>query len=334
MAAAPSRSYMVGSGRMRSIRPRVWIVVVAMLLIAAPGCGDEPIVLPPSALPRVMVISVDGLRPDAISVANMTTLQRIANDGAASLAAQTVSPSLTLPSHTSMVTGLVPARHGVTWNDDLTASGPPVNLTTVFDILASANLTTAFFGGKSKLRTFVHPTAPTVTSLPPTNEIWLADRVAQQFVSYLNESGEKANFIFVHLPDVDLAGHQFGWMSGDYLAAARRADDAVAKIWSAARAKFGTDLTLIITADHGGVGTAHDNGFPESTRTPWITWGRSVVPQPLGAGLRAVDIAPTVLWLLRVTVPDGWDGVPAKGAFNVAGVEGPTKTNTVRASVR
>src|SRR4051812_28648410 len=68
---------------------------------------------------RVLLISIDGLRPDAIT-SNAPTLLRIAKEGAATASAQTVLPSLTLPAHTSMVTGLTPEHHHVDWNDDVT----------------------------------------------------------------------------------------------------------------------------------------------------------------------------------------------------------------------
>ena len=69
---------------------------------------------------HVLVVSIDGLRPDAIGRFGATTLQRLAREGAATLEARTIVPAKTLPSHTSMLTGVPPAVHGVTWNADRT----------------------------------------------------------------------------------------------------------------------------------------------------------------------------------------------------------------------
>src|SRR5262245_36260715 len=63
---------------------------------------------PPSKprVERMIVISIDGLRPDAIDAADAKTLKALIARGAYCRKAQTIRPSITLPSHTSMLTGL------------------------------------------------------------------------------------------------------------------------------------------------------------------------------------------------------------------------------------
>lgn len=61
---------------------------------------------------HVLIISIDGLRPDAIFQAPMPNLIALMQTSAYTLNAQTIFPSLTLPSHTSMLTGLCPAQLG------------------------------------------------------------------------------------------------------------------------------------------------------------------------------------------------------------------------------
>src|SRR5205823_8983150 len=128
--------------------------------------------------------------------------------------------------------------------------------------------------GKSKLTYLVHPTAPTKQSLPTTGNIWRADTVGSQVIAYLATA--RPALTFVHLPDVDLAGHAYGWMSPEYLAAVRHVDSVVAGIWQAAKTAFGADLTMIITADHGGIGLGHSDGSPLARTIPWIAWGKGV----------------------------------------------------------
>src|SRR5947199_8963276 len=55
---------------------------------------------------HVIVVSIDGLRPDAIDKFHARTLQRLMHEGRYSLHAQTIKLSLTLPSHTSVLTGV------------------------------------------------------------------------------------------------------------------------------------------------------------------------------------------------------------------------------------
>ncbi|HEY8174061.1 MAG TPA: alkaline phosphatase family protein, partial [Gemmatimonadaceae bacterium] len=69
---------------------------------------------------HVIVISIDGLRADAIHKYHAPTIERLMREGRYSLTAQTINTSLTLPSHTSMLTGVPETVHGVTWNSDKT----------------------------------------------------------------------------------------------------------------------------------------------------------------------------------------------------------------------
>ncbi|MSR06500.1 MAG: alkaline phosphatase family protein [Gemmatimonadetes bacterium] len=293
--------------------PGAAVVVLAVLLaFAGVSCEPTPVVRGSSF--RVVVISLDGLRPDAITAANAPTLMRLIQEGAATLTAQTVLPSLTLPAHTSMVTGLVPERHGITWNDD-TSPPEPVDLITIFDYATRAGYTSAMFVGKSKLIPLVHPGAPTKVSIPPVGQVWGSEIVSAQVREYLSAATARPNLLFIHFPDIDAAGHAYGWMSTQYLAAVQHADSGVARVWQAAKQTFGSDLTLIVTADHGGVGGGHAEGSRLSTTIPWIAWGNGVTPKILSSDTRGVDTGPTALWLLGLSPPTDWDGVPVTSAF-------------------
>lgn len=76
---------------------------------------------PPGAVHHAIVVTIDGLlpeaylRPDAHGL-RIPTLRRFAAEGAVSEGAMSVFPSVTYPSHTSMATGVLPGRHGITSN--------------------------------------------------------------------------------------------------------------------------------------------------------------------------------------------------------------------------
>jgi predicted AlkP superfamily pyrophosphatase or phosphodiesterase len=275
----------------------------------------EPAGITPTGV-HVVLISLDGLRPDAITATNAPTLVQLAKQGAATLYAQTVLPSLTLPSHTSMVTGLLPEKHHVTWNDDVSGDTAHVAAATIFDLAKQAGLSTAMFVGKSKLSAITHAGAPAILSMPPAGATWKADTVAARLHGYLSSAeNPKPDLTFIHLPDIDLAGHASGWMSPVYLATVRHVDSVFARIWIDLKLTFGTDLVLIVTADHGGSEYGHGDGTELHRTTPWIAWGKYVSPLILPAGVRAVDVAPTMLWVLGITPPESMDGVPVRMAF-------------------
>src|SRR5579864_5651154 len=67
----------------------------------------------------VVMISVDGLAAFYMDDprAEMPTIRALANEGAKASLMKAVAPTVTWPNHTTLVTGVTPARHGVVGND-------------------------------------------------------------------------------------------------------------------------------------------------------------------------------------------------------------------------
>lgn len=99
------------------IRPRILLLLLAGWTGGCVSPAAPPTVARPAPALRVVLVSVDGLRPDAIDRADAPHLRRLRARGASSPDAETVRPSITLPSHASMLTGLDFPRHGVVWNN-------------------------------------------------------------------------------------------------------------------------------------------------------------------------------------------------------------------------
>src|SRR5690606_8571345 len=125
------------------------------------------------------------------------------------------------------------------------------------------------------------------------------------------------NLLFVHLSDVDRAGHSEGWMTEAYGEAVARVDAAVARLLAAADRTFGPgEYAVIVTADHGGHDRDHGSDDPLDVTIPWIAWGQAVKAGHLAdATVRTIDTASTVLWLLGLSEPTDWHGSPVEGAF-------------------
>ena len=103
---------------------------------------------------HVFIVSFDGGKPAVIAQSDMPVLKKLVAEGAVTWSAQTIYPPLTLPSHTSMLTGVGPKKHRVLWNDYLPVRGV-IAAPTVFTIAKrfDARIGTALFAGKSK---FLH----------------------------------------------------------------------------------------------------------------------------------------------------------------------------------
>ncbi len=288
--------------------------------VAAPAEHDSTTAKRGRLTNHVVVISIDGLRPDAIEQFGAPTLLRLMREGTYSLTAQTITPSKTLPSHTSMLTGVDADQHGITWNSDEVADHGHVDVPTIFGLAKTQGFTTAAFFSKTK---FHHLEAPNTLDYvrSPRGGIfgsrWSGDRMVDEVKRYLGNAATAPNVMFVHIGEPDYAGHLFGWMGRAYGGAVRQADKAVGEILKESESRFGRgNFTVILTADHGGHGRNHGSSDPRDTTIPWIAWGQGVqAGAALPSAIRTMDTAATALWLLGVDAPRTWVGTAMVQAF-------------------
>src|SRR5215218_9262130 len=111
---------------------------------AAPASASDAPSRAAVRLRRVLVISVDGLRPDLLLRSDTPNMHRLFQNGCYTFWARTVPQGITLPSHTSMLTGVTPRRHGIEWNRDLPLFRPVYpSFPTLFELAHNAGFTTA-----------------------------------------------------------------------------------------------------------------------------------------------------------------------------------------------
>ena len=223
---------------------------------------------------RVLIISVDGLRPDLALRAEMPHMRSLLKVGVYTFWARTTDVALTLPSHTSMLTGVTPTRHGITWNDDGPEEGLRYpNYPTLFELAKKAGYTTALVGAKSKFAALTKPGTLDFPDIPdPSTNSRRNDDVATRAASLISKS--KPQVMMVHLGDVDRTGHSAGRATPEQIAAIESADAAIGKVLAALRSSGNYDKTLIIlTADHGGFARTHGAGDERALNIPWIAVG-------------------------------------------------------------
>src|SRR4051812_25462707 len=97
-----------------------------------------------SEIRRVIVVVLDGLRPDAIERFDLVHLERLMAHGASSRIATTVAPSITTAAVTSLLTGVSPIRHGVT-TDRVFIPGGATDITPIPQLLAQHGFPTSGF---------------------------------------------------------------------------------------------------------------------------------------------------------------------------------------------
>ncbi len=288
----------------RTLDGRLWrpffigLALLGAAFVATAGIASE--------VKHVVIVSVDGLRPDAISARTTPELAKRLQRAVYSLSAQTVSPSRTLPAHASMLTGLDVPRHGVHWNHYLPGhyAGD-----TVFTLAQKAGRTTAMLHTKSKLA-YLAPAAgvdfahgPAMGAQPTA-----AVELIRAFERAWTEHGYGVSFI--HIREPDDAGHEHGWMSAPYLQAVAEVDRALGGFLDTLeRGQRHLATAVIITADHGGHDHNHGSAAPEDMTIPWIALVPGhPTPRRIERPVNTYDTAPTVLALLSIRPPPDLDG--------------------------
>lgn len=276
-----------------------------------PTDTPTPTATPKPAIARVLIISIDGLRPDLIDLAPMPILTALMQEGAYTLNGQTIHPSATLPAHASMLTGLCPDQHGVNWNDYIPENGYAQG-TSIFTLAKQAGLYTVMIVNKEKLRQVTPPESTDVF-------LYVNDRdtvIAEQAAPILKEGFDLA---FVHFATTDAMGHVHGWLSPEQLSVVRRADEAIGTLLTALdEADLREDTLIIVTADHGGQEDYHGTWLPQDMTIPWAVIGPEVIPQTITEPVNVTDTAATAAWALNFpSLPDA-AGLPIMEAFGQA----------------
>ncbi|MFH1024414.1 MAG: alkaline phosphatase family protein [Planctomycetota bacterium] len=303
-------------------------VLLVFVLALAAGCGRPAAPESPGASPRTdssaavrgippeikaradyaVIVSLDGLRPDAIPKAEAPVLQGLIRQGAFAKARGTM-PTDTLPSHVSLVTGLEARRHGVDWND---SRGGNVEFPTVFSTVKQAGRTTALFFAKGKLRYLARPGDVDFTYGPEPDGFSRRDVSAAGIAAAFASEWPRRKFALtvVHFAEMDAAGHSTGWMSSDYIRELNFVDQAVGiLVKTIGDAALSDKTVFIVTADHGGMDHTHGGDSPEEITIPWICVGPNVSPGlSVKNPVRLVDTAPTALAFLGLVFPKGIDG--------------------------
>jgi predicted AlkP superfamily pyrophosphatase or phosphodiesterase len=330
-------------------------IAVVLLLSAGPAALSLQPQAQAPADRHVVVISLDGFPASALAdpVLPLPTLRRLAAAGALATAMRPVNPTVTWPNHTSLVTGVTPARHGVLFNGSLMREPgvPPrvepwrdktlmVRGSTLYDLAHARGLTTA------QVDWVAIQNAPTITwafaerpdpSGVIARELVEAGVVAQTdidsfasrhivFRDYVwTEAAahilrkHRPNLMLFHLLNLDSTHHRYGPRTHAAMTTMAHLDAAVKKIVDAVEAGGATArTTFVIVSDHG---------FKPVRR--WIRLNAALAAEGLlqvkdgkvvSSQVYAVPEGGSAL--VYVTAPDPDGALLARARKAIAGVEG------------
>lgn len=266
---------------------------------------------------RVIVVVLDGLRPDAIDTFDLSNLRGLATRHAHTRTARTVTPSVTAAAMGSLLTGVSPERHGLT-SDRFhipRSRGPVSPLPRLLE--EAGYLSTACMAEVPLLyRRIARALARRLGVSRPSFDGQGADGILAAARPWL--TSQRSGLLLFHWPDADRAGHAEGWMSPAYGAAARRMDAALGRLADATGLEHDPSTVLIALADHGGGGVKprdHDSAHPADRTIPIVVAGGAVAPGRRLGEVSILDVPPTILWALGVTPPPIYEGRPLIEAF-------------------
>lgn len=269
---------------------------------------------------RVIVVVLDGLRPDAIDAFGMANLRALCAEGAYTLEAQTVSPSVTACAMTSLLTGAPPEIHGMR-SDKFRIPVPRGPVHPLPRVLEQHGLRSAGF--MARVPFAFRGIARRLAARLGVAESGFHGSGCRDVLAGARGAivSRRANLVLMHWVDADNAGHKVGWMSRAYGDAARTMDDSLGELRRMIAAGGDDGTLLVALADHGGGGARarhHDSGHPLDRTIPIVFAGSAVLPGPLSGPVSLLDVPPTVLWSLGVPRPPSYAGSVIGDAFKRA----------------
>ncbi|MBK5260712.1 MAG: sulfatase-like hydrolase/transferase [Thermoanaerobaculia bacterium] len=298
---------------------------VACVLLA--GCRSEG-VKPEAKHPRdIILITIDTWRADAAGFAGNTRVQTPFLDGLASRGTLFMNAHahsvVTLPSHTNILTGLLPFEHGVRDNAGFVLDARHPTIATLLQQhgYATAAFVAAFpldarFGlnrgfdvyddnygkGASNLE-FVVPERDAARTLSAAAKWWAA-------------SAGRKRFMWVHLYDPHApyrppAPYDSGYRDNPYLGEVAGVD---ARLREHLGPLIGGDTLIVVTADHGEALGDHGElthglfAYESTLKVPLIVAGGGAPAARDSRRARHIDIAPTILAAASIAQPQSMKG--------------------------
>lgn len=267
---------------------------------------------------RAFIIGLDGLRGAAVAETATPSLDAVFADGVRTLRAQTVMPSSSYQAWGSMFHGVGPDKHQIGGSTPIAEDVAWPSFMKIARRQHPAATLGAYCCWTPIIRDIIEESADCQTLSTGDAELTAA---ACEFIRT-----QKPGLFFLHLDEIDGAGHSHGYRSDEYLAQITVTDGLVGDVIAAIRDIGAYDDSLIlILSDHGGVtfdlpdgGVAHSHGR-EDDDCMEILWGARGPGIAKGVELdgevNIMDTAAVVARALGLSVPAGWDAKVPVGVF-------------------
>jgi len=297
-------------------------IAIAVLVLGCAAASARQLEEAPES--HVVVVGVDGLSVDGVVTAAGPALRSLMARGAWTLEARGVMPTLSSPNWMSMITASGPEQHGITSNGYLkrmqeiapACRDQSGGFPSIFGALRMQRPASriAIFHDWPGFAKLVEPAALDVIEHHRGPE-----RTTNAAIEYWKRN--RPELLFVHLDNVDHAGHRSGWSSPAYYRAVEEADRQIGAVLDMLRGAAALDSTFVlVTSDHGGKGHNHGKNSLAEIQIPWILAGPGVASGKIAASLFTYDTGATLAWIFELQPPACWIGRPVLAAFQPAAV--------------
>ena len=232
---------------------------------------------------KVLVIGIDGTRSDALQDASTPNLDALIATGLFTYDAWHLGITVSGPSWSTIMTGVWWNKHGVTSN---AYTGSHFNDYPYFPKLAKSvrpNLKCVQVVEWAPMSDNVYNDGWDSKLKTPDG-----DGASTAAVAVTQLADSNLDCMFVYFDAVDLTGHSSGFSptNPSYIQAIENVDDKVGKVLQAVynRPNYANeDWLILITTDHGGLGTGHGGNTYEERHIWWIASGKNVARRQIMA---------------------------------------------------
>ena len=224
---------------------------------------------------NVIVISIDALRPEALSENSTRNISAVMKKGNFTLRGKSIAPPLTLHNHAAMFTGVHPREFGMS-EDDWRDGDKKVSVPTIFSSAKAAGYETAYYYSKPKLGYLLtsdvntHKLAVVKTPEPASDGYRqkIAGVKTPESALEFYKKQERPAFVFLHVSGCEWIGEEKGWMSPEYLKTLSDIDERLQPVIELIEKKG--KFIIIITSDHGGHEKLHGTDHPDDFKLPFV----------------------------------------------------------------
>jgi predicted AlkP superfamily pyrophosphatase or phosphodiesterase len=299
------------------------LLLVVSLCLSACGPEAENEAPEQERTKKVLLIGIDGVRPDVLASVATPNIDALISEGAFTDQARTGFPSVSGPGWSSMLNGVWPEKHGVTGNsfDNDHFKEYPDFLTRIEQLRPEletfAVVDWAPLGQSEDQRHTISDIVDTKIVVDGYEYGWAeADSMSvQRAVDALTNGDPDA--LFVYLGNPDETSHENASIGDEYRSAIALSDHHVGLLVAAVKARLSytsEDWLILSSTDHGRTEEGGHGGDSDEERTIfYLASGPSAARGALTDSTFVVDIPVTALTHLGIDIDPTWslDGRPA-----------------------